>query len=103
MAVLERRVFCDCAVGSFRLASVHANQLRRREPVTFIRFVGPVRFCVPALSPERSTTEELQGRPPICARVAGSRRRPSGFYVLTRIHWASTGYQWSYRAVDPVV
>src|SRR5205809_591413 len=50
MALLERRVFCNCAAGRFRPATVDADQLCSRQRVAFICFVSPLCFCLPALS-----------------------------------------------------
>ena len=91
MAVLERRVFCNCAAGSFRPAPPDADQLRSREPVTFIYSVGPVRFCLPALHPAESITEKLHYRSSAHDRIPGRRPRPLGFYVLAGLRWASAG------------
>ena len=60
MAMLERCLFCNCPARSVRSASFDADQLHGWEPVRFIRFVGPVRFCIYALSPAGSATEELR-------------------------------------------
>src|SRR5436190_1139989 len=49
MAVLGRRVFYDCAAGSFRPASPGADKLRSRESAVFIHPAGAVRFSLPAL------------------------------------------------------
>ena len=49
MAVLDRRVFCDCAAGSVRPATPGAGKLRSRERAVFIHFIYTVRFCDRAL------------------------------------------------------
>ena len=51
MAILERRVFRDCAAGSFRPAPVRAAKLRSQERAAFIYFIDTVCFCLPALPP----------------------------------------------------
>ena len=91
MAVLERGVFCNCAAGSFRPASPDADQLRSREPVTFIHFVGPVCFCLPALPPAGSVTEKLRHGSSAHDRIPDRRRWPFGFDVLAGVRWASAG------------
>jgi hypothetical protein len=90
MAGLERRVFYNCAGVSFLPASPDADQLRSREPVTFIRFIGPVRFSLPALPPTGPLAEELQHRPSAHARIPCRRTRPYG-YILAGVRWARVG------------
>jgi len=46
VAILERRVFCDCAAGSFRPATSGASKLRGRERAVFIHFIDTVRFLL---------------------------------------------------------
>jgi len=53
VAVLERRLFCDCAAGSFRPASVVADRLRGEERPTLIHVTSSIRFGLSALSPAR--------------------------------------------------
>ena len=96
-------MFCNCAAGSFRPASVDADRLRSREPIAFICFVGPLCFCLPALSPTRSITKKIQHRPFACARVTGRRPRPFCLHAVAGNCCASTGYQYSCRVADTLI
>ena len=78
-------------------------ELRSREPIAFIHFIGPLCFCLPALPSTRSITKKTQHRPSAYARFLAVRSRRFCLHVVAGNCCASTGDQYSCRVADTLI
>ena len=91
VAVLERRLFCDCAAGSISVSPSWPGKLRSHGATAFIHLIDTVCFCLSALPSARSTAEKYVADLPLGDRVAGRRSRRFAVHLLVEFRGTSAG------------